>query len=214
MVVDDDVLMHEGIRMFLGEDYSIATFTSGEEAVATARREIFPVVILDLRMEDMPGIDALKRLKKICPHQQVIILTGHSCRESAIAALNLGAFRYLTKPFGIAPFKAIVSEAFERYEFVTNSHSDSFASAVELQSLGLSVRETDVALEILQDQSNLGIAKILGIAPRTVEKHVERILSLFGISSRKQLPKKIKSLRRRLNSPRRRKNDTQSGKGT
>lgn len=202
MVVDDDPEIHEGIRFFLNGDYSVTSFTSGEDALVAAAQENFPVAILDLRTGGLSGIEVLKELKKIYPHQQAIILTGHSCCKSAMSAVNLGAFRYLTKPLIVDHFRETISAAFERYAFETNAQQNLVASPKDLETFGLSRRESEVAFEILQDQSNPSIAKTLGISQRTVEKHVENVLSFFSISRRNKLAAKIKDLRKQLYSSR------------
>lgn len=71
---------------------------SGEEAIQTVRRQDFDVVVLDLKMEDMDGIEVLKILKKMDPELAVIMLTGHGSEEAAREGVKAGAFDYLTKP--------------------------------------------------------------------------------------------------------------------
>jgi DNA-binding NtrC family response regulator len=71
---------------------------SGAEAIQALRGQDFDVAILDLKMEDMDGIEVLKMLKIMDPHLAVIMLTGHGSAEAAEQGLKLGAFDYLTKP--------------------------------------------------------------------------------------------------------------------
>jgi DNA-binding NtrC family response regulator len=71
---------------------------SGTEAIQAIRGQDFDVAVLDLKMEDMDGIEVLKIFKKVCPHMEVIMLTGHGSEEAARDGLSLGAFAYLTKP--------------------------------------------------------------------------------------------------------------------
>jgi DNA-binding NtrC family response regulator len=71
---------------------------SGAEAIQALRGQDFDVAILDLKMEDMDGIEVLKMLKILDPHLAVIMLTGHGSAEAAEQGLKLGAFDYLTKP--------------------------------------------------------------------------------------------------------------------
>jgi len=71
---------------------------SGAEALRAMRRQAFDVTVLDLKMEDMDGIDVLRILKKMDPEMEVIMLTGHGSVTSAKEGVALGAFDYLTKP--------------------------------------------------------------------------------------------------------------------
>ncbi|MBU0992074.1 MAG: response regulator [Proteobacteria bacterium] len=72
--------------------------TSGTEAIQTLRKEEFDVAILDLKMEDMDGIEVLKIFRKMAPEMAVIMLTGHGSEIAAKEGIGLGAFDYLTKP--------------------------------------------------------------------------------------------------------------------
>jgi len=71
---------------------------SGAQALQALRQNIFDVMILDLKMEDMDGIEVLKIVRKMAPDLPVIILTGHGSRTAAEDGMTLGAFDYLTKP--------------------------------------------------------------------------------------------------------------------
>lgn len=116
LVVDDEPLVRQTLRYCLEEDYDVTTVASGEEAIAASLREDFPVVILDLCMQGISGIQTLKRLKEIREAQNIIILTAYQSMESAISALNLGAFNYLTKPFDRTGLREVVARGFEVYD--------------------------------------------------------------------------------------------------
>lgn len=116
LVVDDEAMVRQTLQFCLEDEYDITSVASGEEAVELALREDFPVVILDLCMEGISGIETLKRLKKIREAQNVIILTAYQSMETAITALNLGAFNYLTKPFDRFVLKEVISRGIEVYD--------------------------------------------------------------------------------------------------
>ncbi len=71
---------------------------SGTEAIQVLRKKDFDVLVLDLKMEDMDGIEVLRIVKKMAPDLPVIILTGHGSQEAAREGISFGAFDYLTKP--------------------------------------------------------------------------------------------------------------------
>jgi len=85
---------------------------SGAEAIRVLRVQKFDVALLDLKMEDMSGIEVLKMLKIMAPHLAVIMLTGHGSAEAAEKGLNLGAFDYLAKPCALERLLEKIMEAY------------------------------------------------------------------------------------------------------
>lgn len=198
LVVDNEPQLIETVRFVLEDVYAIEGFTSGRCAVDATRREVFPVAILDLCMDEMSGLEVLMELKSTSPLTQVIILTGHACMHSAIAAVNQNVFRYVLKPFSREMFLETLAAATKAYESALFSHERLNVEPERLENLGLSPRLAEVADGILNGLSNQQIAEKLNIAPRTVEKHVERLLAHFGISSRFLLQSKILQIFRKF----------------
>jgi len=85
---------------------------SGAEAIQALRGQEFDVAVLDLKMEDMDGIEVLKMLKILDPRLAVIMLTGHGSAEAAEQGIKLGAFDYLTKPCELEELLAKIMEAY------------------------------------------------------------------------------------------------------
>jgi DNA-binding NtrC family response regulator len=115
LVVDDE----ERMRSFLVQELSRLEFaaegaSSGEEALRIAGERDLDVVLLDLRMEGMTGLEALERLKASDPSPEVIILTGHGTIDTAIEAMRVGAYHYLTKPFKLRDLDIHIRKAHER----------------------------------------------------------------------------------------------------
>src|SRR5690606_16591801 len=98
LVVDDEVLVRELLEHVFSREFDVVTVNSGEEAIAKAKSELFPVVFRDLRMGGISGLQTLRVLRTLNRDQKVVILTAHNSTESAMHALNLGAFNYLAKP--------------------------------------------------------------------------------------------------------------------
>jgi DNA-binding response OmpR family regulator len=99
LVVDDE----EHIRFLLSEElaqhgYDVSTAAGGEEAVAMLHREEYDLMLLDLKMPGMDGLQVMGEAHKLAPNTVVIMLTGHATLDSAIAALRQGGHDYLTKP--------------------------------------------------------------------------------------------------------------------
>jgi DNA-binding NtrC family response regulator len=89
---------------------------SGSEAIQMLRKKEFDVAVVDLKMEDMDGIEVLKIFKKMDPQLPVVMLTGHGSEQAARDGLALGAFDYLTKPCDLEDLLATITKAAERKE--------------------------------------------------------------------------------------------------
>ena len=99
-VIDDEPVIHDVLGQLLtSEDYEVEISSSGEAALEKMGPRTFDLTLLDLLMPGMDGIEALKRIKKIDPAAAVIIITAYASVESAIAAMKIGAFDYVQKPF-------------------------------------------------------------------------------------------------------------------
>jgi DNA-binding response OmpR family regulator len=99
LLVDDERGFVDVIsKRMTKRNFDVTKAYSGKEALQALRKTDFDAVILDLKMEDMDGIEILKILKKIVPDLPVIMLTGHGSEEAARDGIQLGASDYLTKP--------------------------------------------------------------------------------------------------------------------
>jgi DNA-binding NtrC family response regulator len=117
LLVDDEVGYIEVLsKRLTRRGFEVATASSGAEAIRALRKSDFDVAVVDLKMEDMDGIEVLKVLKKMVPALHVIILTGHGSERAAREGIAHGAFDYLIKPIGLDPLiarirAAMISEA-------------------------------------------------------------------------------------------------------
>mgnify|MGYP001815271427 FL=1 len=104
LLVDDEVGYLEVLsKRLTRRGFMVTTASSGEEAIRAARAWDFDVAVVDLKMEDMDGIEVLKTLKRMVPDLEVIILTGHGSERAAREGIAQGAFDYLIKPVGLDP---------------------------------------------------------------------------------------------------------------
>ncbi len=119
LIVDDDEAHAEAVAESLervGCDCVIAT--SGKKGVSLIEAETFDVIVTDLRMDDLDGLDVLRRAKEELPDAEVIVLTGHGSINSAVTAMQLGAYTYLTKPLDINELRNAVSKASTRVRLI------------------------------------------------------------------------------------------------
>ena len=98
LVDDEEGYVHVLANRLRRRNIDVTKAFSGTEAIQILRSRDFDVVVLDLKMEDMDGIEVLKIMKKMVPQIEVIMLTGHGSEKAAKEGMALGAFDYLTKP--------------------------------------------------------------------------------------------------------------------
>jgi EAL domain-containing protein (putative c-di-GMP-specific phosphodiesterase class I)/ActR/RegA family two-component response regulator len=114
LIVDDDPTVASTLaRILAREGHSVVTLSSGEEAVARATGERFDVILSDVSMPGMSGIEMLRKLRELGQEVPVIFVTGTPRLEDAVRAVEHGAFRYLTKPVEREALASVVSEALQ-----------------------------------------------------------------------------------------------------
>ena len=115
LVVDDEKIIRDGSsRILAKEGYAVITAGSGEEALERYDREPFDLILLDVKMPGIGGIETLRKLKEIDPGLTVLIVTGYPSTETAVKAIKLGAYDYVTKPFTPDVLRVAVNRALER----------------------------------------------------------------------------------------------------
>jgi response regulator RpfG family c-di-GMP phosphodiesterase len=120
LFVDDDVRVLSALQRNLHKAYRIETAASATEALGAISRGVYAVVVSDLRMPGMDGIELLTRVKQVCPDAVRILLTGHADLDAAIAAVNEGnIFRFLSKPCPQEVLTKTLDAALEQYRLVT-----------------------------------------------------------------------------------------------
>jgi len=115
LVVDDEQSVATTIKAILQLDGNeVTAVTSGKEALDLLRKQEFDVVLTDLRLDDLDGIDILRETQKLWPDTVSIMLTGYASLESAVTALRSGAYDYLIKPSDVDELRATVGRGLER----------------------------------------------------------------------------------------------------
>jgi DNA-binding response OmpR family regulator len=115
LLVDDEKGFVEVLSKRLAKRNIHATQAfSGSDGIRLLRRSDFDVAVLDLKLEDMDGIEILKIFKKMDPDMPVIMLTGHGSKKASIEGMRYGAFDYLTKPHELSELVEKINEAVHR----------------------------------------------------------------------------------------------------
>jgi len=121
LVVDDEDQFVEAVVERLRLRGFVADgVTDGEKAIATLREKPRDVVLLDVKMPGIGGLEVIKKIKATWPGLQVILLTGHGSSRDAEEGMRLGAFKYVMKPVDIDHLTAVLREASNRSEMTTN----------------------------------------------------------------------------------------------
>ncbi len=149
LVVDDESTIRSVISQVLNEDgYRVTEAASGEEAPAAFRKEPFPIVLTDIVMRKMSGLELLREIKLLDAETLVIVMTSQASLETATTALRAGAHDYLTKPFeDIAHISAVTRKAVEKLELLREKREmvDRLKrSAEELETLNSQLKEMAV----------------------------------------------------------------------
>lgn len=117
LIVDDDADLRSSLESILRlRGYEPFGLSSGKDAIELLSKEPPPVVLIDLQLEDIPGLDVLKAIKKISPDTECIILTGLASTETAVQSVNLGAYSYVQKPYDVDQLILIIKRALEKKE--------------------------------------------------------------------------------------------------
>lgn len=118
LIVDDEVEVRGVLRDLLGDTYQCTEAASAEEALAQLRDMNYELVISDITMSGMSGLEMIPHVKVVSPDTVIVMISGMQTIESAINALRLGAFDYLMKPFDLRQAEAAVARALEHHELV------------------------------------------------------------------------------------------------
>ena len=112
LLVDDEIVFTQNMsKLLTSRGYRVTSVNSGDNAINALEKEKFDVVVLDLKMPGMDGIATLKEIKKLVLFTETLILTGHGSIDTALEAIKLGAYDYLTKPCEIDELVAKIEGA-------------------------------------------------------------------------------------------------------
>ena len=111
LVDDEEAYVKILAKRLTKRNFDVTATFSGLQGIQAARREDFDVAVLDLKMEDIDGIEVLKVFKRMAPRMEVIMLTGHGSEQAAREGVQFGAFDYLTKPCELEELIVKIKEA-------------------------------------------------------------------------------------------------------
>ena len=113
LIIDDESEIRDVLQEFLGWSYQCVTVDSAEEALALIEKQPFDLIISDIAMKNMSGLELVPHIMKIAPDSLIIMISGQRTIEFAIEAMRAGAFDYITKPFELRDVASAVRRALE-----------------------------------------------------------------------------------------------------
>jgi two-component system response regulator NreC len=213
MLVDDHDVVRTGLRSFLETQSNfkvVAEAKNGQQALERAREAQPDIVLMDISMPDMDGMEATLQLKKLYPDCQILVLTVHADKQYFMKMLSVGASGYITKQAAadelIAAIQAVAAghvylqpalarwllEDYQRLakNVVSPSPEEAVEKSREAVDLDtLSQRERQVLELVGEGFNNHDIGKKLGLSPKTIARHRERIMKKLNMHSRTELVK-------------------------
>jgi len=196
LLVDDHAMVRQGVKAFLVTQPDISVVGeagSGEEAVKLAEQFIPDVILMDLIMPNMDGVEATRRVKQVSPRSQVVVLTSYHEDEHIFPALKAGALSYILKDVSADELASAVRKAATGDAVL---HPRVAARVIkELQGkradnlnpfTELSERELEVLKLIADGMSNAEMAAKLVLSEKTIKGHVSNILSKLHLADRTQ----------------------------
>jgi DNA-binding NarL/FixJ family response regulator len=198
MLADDHAVVRDGLRALLegGNDMQVvAVAGNGREAVAEALRLRPDIVIMDIAMPELDGVEATRRIIEKCPETRVLILSMYLSAEHIYRALQAGAQGYVLKESAgeevVDAIRAL--RAGKRYlshritETVIDDYLREGTNVSPLDSLSL--RERDVLQLVVEGRTNAAIAQALSLSPKTVETYRARIMKKLKVKDTVELVK-------------------------
>lgn len=138
LIIDDDKSICESLRLYLAEEgYEVGTALTGEEGLKQARTGAWDVVILDIFLSDVDGLDVLRRLKAAVPDANVIMITAFHDMATTVRAMKLGAVEYIHKPIEIDQLDAAISRVLRRQADTHSNDREAIAITGRFQERGL-----------------------------------------------------------------------------
>ncbi|MGB8650707.1 MAG: response regulator transcription factor [Mycobacteriales bacterium] len=193
LICDDHRIVREGLRQFVagvpGVD-KVETAASGEEVLARYPHEQPDLVLMDVRMPGLGGLEATRRLVSLFPQAKVIMLTAADDRDQVAAAVSSGARGYLLKDVSHEELCAAVAHALDGIDLVEPSLRRAMTSREPVRTgppqAQLTERELQVLTGMSQGKSNSAIGRELYLSEDTVKTHARRLFRKLGVNDRAQ----------------------------
>lgn len=198
VLADDHVLVRKGIKAMLESDSDIQVIgeaDNGMEALETSKKLHPDILVLDIRMPEMNGLEAAANLGKYAPGTKAVILSMHDSEEYVLQALDAGAYGYLLKDTDKAEFLKALRQVHSGVKYFSGAVSNVLAnrllgskpfatkSSIEEDSYHLTKREKEILRMVIDGKQNKEIAEASGKSVRTIETHRFNIMKKLGVNN-------------------------------
>jgi two-component system NarL family response regulator len=185
LVVDDHSLLRTGVANIINQEADlevVAQATDGGEGVEAFERHRPDVTLMDLRMPQMEGVEAVRRIREIDPQARVIVLTTYDADEDIARALQAGAKAYILKDIAADALVACIRDVLAGKTYLAPTAAAKLAERVT--QVQLTPRELAALRLLANGESNKEIATSLEISERTVKSHLGHLFEKLGVTSR------------------------------
>ncbi len=187
MLVDDHSLLRKGLAMMLDAQLDmtvVAEASSGEEAIQLFRQDPPDLVLMDLKMGGITGIETIERLRSEYPAARIIVLSSYDRDEDIYRCIRAGAMGYLVKDASSEEMLLSIRSVRTGHKHFPPMISEKLADRLTITDL--SAKELEVLKLLAQGMSNISIADNLCVSPSAVKYHVNNILSKLNAADRTQ----------------------------
>lgn len=207
LIVEDDVNLCKSLKFFLVEErFQVKAYTNPLAALEILKQEEFDLIISDIKMPDMDGITLLSRAKHEQPHCEVILITAYASRDTAIEALNRGAFFYLIKPFEPLEALGVIQQALSKrrltienqrlLEELTQANQE---LAQKTQELSKALKDLQTAQAALVEKERLAAAgEIVVSINHSINNPLTAVCGLLELMDKEKLTPPSRELYRQL----------------
>ena len=185
LVVDDHALLRTGVANIINlepELEVVAEAANGADAIEAFRQHRPDVVLMDLRMPGMEGVEAVTRIREIDPHARVVVLTTYDADEDIARALQAGAKAYILKDIAAEALVSCIRDVLVGKTYLAPAAAAKLAERVT--QVQLTPRELSALRLLANGHSNKEIATALQISERTVKTHLGHLFEKLGVTSR------------------------------
>ena len=195
LIADDHAIVREGLKQIVADTSDMivtAEASDGHEVLALMSQDNYDVVVLDMAMPGLSGLDILKQIKRETPKLPVLILSVHPEEQYAVRALKAGASGYLTKERAPDELITAIRKVSMGGKYITSSLAEKLAFELEVDTekpphKTLSDREFQVMCMIAKGRTIKNIAEELFLSPKTVSTYRSRILEKMKMKSNEEL---------------------------
>jgi DNA-binding NarL/FixJ family response regulator len=198
LIVDDEESIRVSLEGILNKKYYAKSAESGSIALEMLRNDNYDLILTDIMMDDMTGIELLKIIKKNFPEILVVLMTGYSSLDTAIEAIRLGASDYLIKPYSKKAVFLSIARCLENNTTVRNEDlTEHFQSKINTLpgKKPLTKRELEIFSHLVTGMSDKLMSEKLAVTLPTIKFHLQNIYKKSGINGRKGVLKIISSYR-------------------